>query len=202
MASSRRPIIAVDGDGVTLDYHHGYRAAWHRAFGQLPAIRDPRAYWALDRYEVSHLSGDALDRFRRCFDEDHWSTLPPLPGAVDACNALHDAGFALICVTAIKAQFREARLRNLRACGFPIEQVVATPDTATGTSPKADALRDLKPVAFVDDYLPYLQGIPGEVHAALIMREPNGSPNTGPGLRHAHSQHVDLASFAAWWLGR
>jgi hypothetical protein len=30
-----------------------------------------------------------------------------------------------------------------------------------------------------DDFLSYLRGIPDNIHAALILREPNGSPNVG-----------------------
>jgi hypothetical protein len=57
-------------------------------------------------------------------------------------------------------------------------------------------------VAFADDFLPYLRGLPPEVHAALILRAPNGTPNTGPELTLAHSVHQDLAEFADFWLAR
>ncbi len=202
MTSPRKPVIALDGDGVLVDYHQAYRAAWAKAFGAVPAVRDPQAYWPIDRFEVRRLAGDELEQFRRCFDEDYWSSIPAIPGAVAACHALADAGYELVCVSAIHAQHQQARLRNLRACGFPIERVIATSHNDTGTSPKAVALRALQPVAFVDDYLPYLRGIPGDIHAALILREPNGSPNVGDELAFAHSQHADLAGFASWWLNR
>lgn len=202
MSLSRKPVIALDGDGVLVDYHHAYRSAWARAFGTVPAVRDPNAYWAIDRYDVWRLAGEELEQFRRCFDYDHWSSLPALPGAVEACHALVDAGYELVCVTAIKSHLQPARIKNLRDCGFPIERVIATPHNEETMSPKAVALRELKPVAFVDDYLPYLHGIPADIHAALILREPNGSPNVGEGLRNAHSQHANLAAFADWWLSK
>lgn len=66
-------------------------------------------------------------------------------------------------------------------------------------SPKAAALRELRPVAFVD-YLPYLRGIPEDIHVALVLREPNGSPNQGDELARVDSQHANLADFARWWL--
>lgn len=202
MNQSRKPVIALDGDGVLVDYHQAYRSAWAKAFGTVPAVRDPNAYWPLDRFEVRRLKGDELEQFRRCFDYEYWSTIPALPGAVDACHALADAGYELVCVTAIQSHFQSARLQNLRDHGFPIERVVATSHTDSEISPKAAALRELQPVAFVDDYLPYLRGIPREVHAALVLREPNGSPNVGEELSHAHSKHADLASFANWWLSQ
>jgi phosphoglycolate phosphatase-like HAD superfamily hydrolase len=202
MSLSQKPVIALDGDGVLVDYHQAYRAAWAKAFGAVPAVRDPHAYWPIDRFEVWRLEGDELEQFRRCFDYECWSSIPAIPGAVDGCQALADAGYDLVCVTAIQSHLQSARLKNLRDCGFPIERVIVTPHTDVGASPKAAALRELQPVAFVDDYLPYLRGIPTEIHAALILREPNGSPNVGDGLHCAHSQHTNLASFAAWWLTR
>ena len=78
--------------------------------------------------------------------------------------------------------------------------MIATSSKDHSISPKAQALRDLRPVAFVDDFLPYLHGIPEDIHAALILREPNGSPNTGDDLHYAHSQHANLAEFASWWI--
>jgi phosphoglycolate phosphatase-like HAD superfamily hydrolase len=195
-----KKIIALDGDGVLLDFHSAYRLAWERAFGVLPDIVDHQAYWAMDRYDVRRLEGEERKRFADCFDHVHWSSLPALPGAVDACHRLNDAGYELVCVTAIPAEFEDARMANLRQAGFPIERIIATPMSVYGDSPKVVALTELKPLAFVDDYLPFFAGIPSEVHAALILREPNGSPNVGPELENIDSQHQDLPAFADWWL--
>lgn len=198
-----KPIIALDADGVLLDYHHAYARAWSKAFGTMPAVRDPQAYWPIDRWAVRLLAGDELTQFRACFDHHYWSTIPAIDGAVDACHALVAAGYELVCVSAIKTQFETARTQNLRDAGFPIARVIATDNTGIdATSPKAVALRELKPVAFVDDFLPYLYGIPPDIHAALVLREPNGSPNAGADLEWAHSRHANLADFTNWWLNR
>ena len=194
------PTIALDADGVLLDYNRAYADAWHRAFGLLPKERDPKAYWAVDRWEVARLTGEPLARFRSCFDEQFWSTVPALPRAVEACHRLQQAGYRLVCVSALDLRFERARALNLQRLGFPIERVIATGNDATHRSPKADALAALQPVAFVDDYLPYMQGLPLGLHSALIHREPNGSPNKGPQLSAVHSEHEDLGEFAAWWL--
>jgi hypothetical protein len=195
-------IIALDADGVLLDYHATYRRAWGKAFGELPGLRDPNAYWAMDRWDVRRLKGEELDVFRACFDEDYWASIPAIPNAVRACEELCAAGYELVCVSAIGSRFQSARLRNLRDCGFPIDRVIATANTANDASPKAAALRELRPIAFVDDFLPFLLGIPNDIHAALVLREPNGSPNVGEDLSLAHSQHSDLADFASWWTSR
>lgn len=197
-----KPLIALDADGVLLDYHQAYACAWAKAFGAMPAIRDPLAYWPIDRWAVRRLVGEELAQFRACFDHHYWSTIPAITGAVDACHALVAAGYDLVCVSAIERQFEAARLQNLRDCGFPIARVVATEHVGVDASPKAAALRELEPVAFVDDFLPYLCGIPAGIHAALVLREPNGSPNIGDDLTWAHSRHADLADFTTWWLTR
>jgi hypothetical protein len=125
-----------------------------------------------------------------------------MEGAIEACHRLHDAGFDLVCVSALEAEFETARLRNLRDHGFPIERVIATGNAASDRSPKADAIATLNPQAFVDDYLPYLRGLPAHVHTALISRALNGSPNTGAELALARSVHDDLPDFAEHWLSR
>ena len=115
----------------------------------------------------------------------------------------HDAGFDLVCVSALEAEFESARLRNLRDLGFPIERVIATGNAAGERSPKADAIAELNPEAFVDDYLPYMRGLPPHVHTALVLRAPNGSPNVGDEMSLlARSIHPDLPDFASHWLAR
>jgi phosphoglycolate phosphatase-like HAD superfamily hydrolase len=197
-----KPIVALDADGVLLDFHVGYAGAWERAFGQRPSERDPLAYWPVDRWEVERLDEAGRAHFRSFFDETFWTSVPPIEGAVDACHRLHDAGFDLVCVSALEFEYEAARLRNLRSLGFPIERVVATGNAAGERSPKADAIAMLEPEAFVDDYLPYLRGMPVHVHTALILRAPNGSPNTGADLTLVRSVHPNLSDFAMHWLNR
>jgi len=197
-----RPLIALDADGVLLDFHLGYASAWQRAFGQAPTERDPLAYWPMDRWQVDRLDPARRAQFRAAFDAHFWTTVPAIDGAVDACHRLHDAGFELICVSALDSEFEAARLRNLRDLGFPIERVIATGNAAGERSPKADTIEALQPLAFVDDYVLYMRGVPAHVHTALVMRAPNGSPNTGPDMALAKSLHDDLAGFADHWLAR
>jgi len=197
-----RPLIALDADGVLLDFHLGYAGAWARAFGSAPAERDPLAYWPIDRWQVERLDEERRAHFRRHFDEQFWSSVPAIEGAVEACHRLHDAGFDLVCVSALEAAHEAARLRNLRDHGFPIERVIATGNAAGERSPKADAIAAIQPLAFVDDYLPYFRGVPDSVHRALIMRGSSGTPNTGAELSLADSLHDDLLAFAADWLKR
>ncbi len=195
-----RDIIALDADGVLLDLNLGYATVWQRAFGRSLAERDPNAYWPMDRWHVERLDDAGRARFRSHFDETFWASVPALAGAVEACQRLHAADYELVCVSALDAQFEAARLRNLRQHGFPIDRVIATGNAAGELSPKAEAIAVLRPVAFVDDYLPYFRGIPAGVHRALVLRGSNGSPNVGEEMALVHSLHDDLAAFATAWL--
>jgi phosphoglycolate phosphatase-like HAD superfamily hydrolase len=191
--------IAIDGDGVLLDYNAAYAHAWQRAFGEIPALRNPNAYWPMDRWAVQHLTGASLEKLRSNFDEEFWSTIPAVPGAVEACEALTRHGHELVCVTALDERFASARARNLRSLGFPIARVITTDNTVSNRSPKAHVLNTLRPVAFVEDYAPYLMGVDASIHLALIMRDADGSPNTGELMQLPNSQHSDLLGFANWW---
>lgn len=201
-SNKTKGIIALDADGVLLDYHASYAMAWQKAFGVIPALKDPLAYWPIDRWDVQRVTGNELERFRQCFDKEFWSAIPALPGALEACHLLKDAGYELVCVSALKETYRLSRLKNIRDHGFPIDDVIATEHSDTGISPKAKALSDLKPVAFVDDYLPYFRGVPADIHMALITREPNGTPNFGDELSNVSSSHLNLLEFATWWVSK
>jgi len=202
MSPNRSTLIALDADGVLLDYNLAYARAWERAFGIYPALRDPQSYWPIDRWAVERLAGERLDCFRAAFDESFWEAVPAMEGAVDACQRLVNGGYSLVCVTALEPRYAEARARNLRALGFPINEVVATSKLEHDRSPKAETLGRLNPVAFVDDFLPYHRGVGPSVHKALILREPKGSPNMGEELEIVDSKHQDLSAFVTWWLDR
>lgn len=197
-----RKRIALDCDGVLLDYATAYANAWTRAFGEVPVLRNPQAYWPMERWGIPQLAGEPLVQFRAVFDEEFWSNIPAVSGALDACHRLVQAGYELVCVTALQEQYQHARERNLRALGFPIGQVIVTDNVASKVSPKAEAIDRLRPVAFVDDYGPYLVGVDAAVHRALILRDPQGSPNVGEYLQLADSTHADLSGFARWWISR
>lgn len=197
-----KEIIALDADGVLLDYHAAYRMAWFKAFGVLPGVKDARAYWPIDRWDVSTLEGDALTHFRAQFDQEFWSTIPAIFGAVEACHGLVEQGYELVCVSAIESKYETARFENLKSNGFPIGRVITTSAKVELESPKAKALRQLNPIAFVDDYAPYFSGVEQKIHKALLLRECNGSPNIGDNLSLVDSAHCDLSEFSNWWIDR
>lgn len=183
-----------------MDYAKAYANAWAKYSGTVLVEHDPRAYWPMQRWGVPQLAGRALEDFRAHFDEMFWSSIPAVAGALEACELLANNGYELICVTALDARYARARKQNLLSLGFPIKRVIATSLHAPLESPKAAVLRELKPVAFVDDFGPYFAGVDPDIHKALVVRDPNGSPNTREVLALADSHHADLHGFACWWL--
>jgi 5' nucleotidase, deoxy (Pyrimidine), cytosolic type C protein (NT5C) len=195
----RPRIIAIDADGVLLNYNLAYASAWSKAFGEFPQERDPEAYWAYDRWAVERLSGYALNYFRSFFDEEFWSSIPIIEGADVACEMLVRRGHELVCVTAMEARYSAARKRNLQRLNLPISDVISVEHHANGVSPKATVLNELQPAAFVDDYLPYFYGVDASVYRCLVTRERNGSPNHEHPYDSVSSCQPDLLHFAKSW---
>lgn len=193
------PIIALDCDGVLLDYNLAYASLWERAFGYYPKEINPDGYTALQRWDVKMLEGKELQRLRDCTDWHFWSTMPALPGAVDACKHLVDMGYELVCVTAIDRKHVDHRFENLINLGFPISHVYATGSDvpSLNKSPKADIVNSLGVEYFVDDFLPYFRGVDHSIKKILIQRASFGSPNDGHELAWVQ-EHDSLPHFVDW----
>lgn len=199
---NKKPLIALDVDGVLLDYSTAYAKAWEKAFGQHPVEVNPHAFWPHERWGIPWLEGEQLKHFKAQFDEVFWSTLPALPGAVEACAQLIDAGFELIAVTAIDSDWLDARILNLQSRGFPIERVAATGGALPGRpNPKAAVVNELMPIAFVDDYPPFLEGLHPSIHKVLIC---TSTEEKFPSWQHTnhHSVHGSLFAFVSVWSAR
>lgn len=195
-------LITIDGDGVMVDYTTAYGRRWAQCFGTIPRVLDANAYWPRDVYSVEELEGERLEKFRHHGGDAFWQSFDALPGAVEACLKLSKAGFDLVCVTALTPQYGPARLANLRNLGFPIDKVYATGDDHDGRNPKQELINELKPAAFVDDYLHYMQGIDPAVHTALIEAGKNKSPNWDSKYQPPKGIYKNLLAFADWWVDR
>lgn len=204
MRPERRGLVALDGDGVLIDYVKAYGAAWAKYLDCDVSVADADAYFPHHHWGVPWLTGSDLQRFRSFFDTEFWSSIPAIDGALEACRLLVENGCGLVCVTALHHDHREARQANLTALSFPIATVHTTPRTSAdvnNSSPKAELLSQLRPVAFVDDFLPYMHGVPSSIHRALIMRGSKGSPNSDYAESGCvDSTHATLLEFARWWV--
>lgn len=193
-------IFALDADGVLLNYNAAYPGVYQKAFGKpLPLVRAD-AYHAGAAYGLTLEPGTVEhDQFFAHFDTDDWSNMPLLPGVREACWALHDAGYQLVCVTSMPTRFEAARLANFQRHKLPIERVIAT-GRYLGDNPKRSHIEELGPIVFVDDLAHNFLGLGPEVHKALIDYGRFDSPNQGPEAALADSRHGSFVEFAYWWL--
>lgn len=194
-----KPCIALDADGVLLNYNAAFPGVHQKAFGRpLPQVR--KAYHARNVYDLVLPKGTPEhDVFFAHFVEEDWRKMPALEGAVEACHALHDAGFRLVCVTSMPPEHAPARVHNFRELGFPIEDVIAVGRHGEG-NPKLETIEMLSPMAFVDDLASNFEGLGAHVHKALIEYGHFDSPNLELDPALADSQHASVKQFADWWL--
>lgn len=193
-APSRRPIIAIDADGVMLDYNAAFAVIFKLAFGRELELADPSAFHATNQWGLPAMSSEEKAAFYAAADEHGiWRSMPAFPGAVEAVQALHDMGYDIVCVTSMPTEHGPDRLANLKALGFPIERVIATHRHGS-ENPKRAPIEELAPVFFIDDLLKNFEGIekPG-IQLVYLDREYSDAPNA----RHGGiARHMDVPTLA------
>ncbi|CAF4060244.1 unnamed protein product [Rotaria sordida] len=167
--TNKKPSIALDCDGVLLDHHTTFAQVYEKAFGKQLTVVSPTSYRAADKYGVK-LTSEEEDQFYAVWDAEAWRTMPMLDGSLEACHLLHQAGYELVCVTAMPPRFADHRLENFRSHGFPIDRVIGTGWDGENPSnnPKKQAIEELHPVVFVDDSRRNFKDIQG-VHTRLVF---------------------------------
>ncbi len=195
-------IIALDCDGVLLDYNKAYPKAWFNAFGEVLERKNPGMFFAYNEYDCAFKNRAQKDEFYDCQGMDFWSNMEPLDGALDACFDLVYMGYELICVTSMPDRFLQPRIKNLNHLGFPISKTFATGrdrSITTPYNPKREVLLDINPLAFVDDHADNFLDLPGSgIHLALIDRNQPDSPNKDL-MVHTNSVHNNLSDFVSFW---
>lgn len=192
-------LLAIDGDGVVVDYRQAYPVVWKKAFGaELPMVR-PDAYHAHNAYGIVWESPAQEEHFFRHFDDEAWSTMPAMEGVLDACNQLVKAGHTLVCVTSMNPRFADARRQNFRTLGLPVSEVYAVKRLDSG-NPKLKVLHELGAAALVDDLLDNFEGLADAIHRAYIDYGRYDAPGIGSTFIRRHSTHSSLLDFARYWL--
>ncbi|CAF1492790.1 unnamed protein product, partial [Adineta steineri] len=167
--SNPKPIIALDCDGVLLDYHATFAQIYEQTFGKKLTVVSPKAHYAERKYNVN-FNDDEKEEFKQVWNEYGWRRMPMHDGALEACLLLHEAGYELICVTAMSSSFIEHRLENFRLHGFPIDKIISSgyDKDNFNNNPKRKIIEDLNPVVFVDDLRRNFNNIQ-HVHTKLIF---------------------------------
>jgi hypothetical protein len=162
-------IIAIDVDGVLVNYRNAYAKRWEQAFGEHPKVKNKDAYRLWDYWDIPFLTrADLLAKLENYSTSDFWRNMPPIQGALEGCQILVDAGYELVAVTACAPRFAPERTANLEDLGYPISKVMCVGSTNSGFSPKAEIINEMKPAYFIDDFIDYFHGIDPDIKKVLI----------------------------------
>lgn len=153
-----RPLLIVDADEVLLLFADGFAQflaekelyfdfASYELHGNVRRRSDNTA---LSETEVNQV----LDEFRDAFD-----SLAPVPGAVEAMNAL-SLLLDIVVLSNMTPSQAPPRLRNFSAIGFNLPLMINT--GLKGPAVKALAQRAGRPVFFVDDLPHHLASVTEE----------------------------------------
>ena len=192
-------ILAIDGDGVLVDYRKAFPGVWKKAFGSDLQMLHENAYHATTAYGIHWESASQEAHFYAHFDDEAWEAMPALEGALEACQSLVAAGYRLVCVTSMNPAYVEARRRNFRALSLPLEEVVAVHRNHC-LNPKLEVLHRLRPLALVDDLADNFNGLDTGIHAAFIDYKRFDAPGREQGDVTANSVHGSLLEFSRFWL--
>lgn len=189
-----KPVIALDADGVLLDYHTAVIKLM-KELGQEPELDLPC-------YDLNNQIKNCPPKgheFWKLFREKGWEIMDPLPGAQAACHWLHDNGFKLVCVSALPPKNADNRLKNLRKLGLPIEKVYAT-GTSRGdvfVNPKKNIISSIGASVFVDDDYRYLSDVKS-CQRVLIDRGFHDSPNKKFDIHRTVNVHSSLYEWTSF----
>lgn len=179
--------LAFDCDGVLLNFDHGFGQVASDALGR-PVIKQNNAYELHLRYQLTETE---MARVWSALD-DHpqgWAGMNPLQGAREAVAYFKAKGFEIHVVTGIEPRLSETRVANLLAHSMPIDGIVCV---GNGKASKAEHLRSLGPVMFVDDRLFLLKEAPFVPHRVWVDHQDD---------QHGHLLEdpiVQVSSLAHW----
>ncbi|CAF1092795.1 unnamed protein product [Rotaria sordida] len=200
---NKKSIIALDCDGVLLNYQATFGQIYEKAFGKQLTVVSPNAYHSTTMYGVT-FTPEERTQFNAVWDVDGWRTMPMHDGALEACHLLHEAGYELICVTSMPASFTEHRLENLRSHGFPIDRVISAGHDKENPSrnPKKQAIEQLHPAIFVDDLRLNFTDIEDvQTKFVFIDNDCHDDPSRNDNI-HYDAKYPSLLAFVKDFLGQ
>lgn len=146
--------IALDVDGVLLDFEKGFRNAIKIVTGK-DLINTSNNYPLKQRY--SNLSDNEHIAVWQYLDKEGLANFPIYEGVDIAFNRLKETGYEIHLVTGIWESSKEMRLENLKKYNMIPHTIDCV---GTGISDKDIALRKHNPFYFVDDRIQHLESAP------------------------------------------
>ena len=160
-------VIALDVDGVLLDFMPAFEKAAEEVFGRKMDIHKDE--YKMDYYHLSKRINTSEEEVAKVLnymiETGVYANLKPLPGAIEAVKAIQEAGFKIAIVTALPEAAKESRLLNLKNyLGLVPDEIHCV---GMGMS-KGDKLREINPDVFIDDRIDYLASAPFIYHLAWV----------------------------------
>lgn len=142
--------VVFDCDGVVLGFDDHFPQVAQHALGlDAPLVRATNEYTLDLRYGITKAQMElVLDAYMT--HPLGWAGLPLLEGAADVIAEIRDRGHPIHMVTGIDERMKELRLDNLKAHGIEVDSIHCV---GMGHSSKADIIRQINPIVFVDDRL-------------------------------------------------
>lgn len=146
---AKTPVIALDVDGVLLDYLGGF-LPWLKDLGYLVEC-SPEEVPAPDLSDVIGTTNDEIIKLITNFSTtESFSNLRPYPGAIETLSALKRdySGIRIVAITSAGSSEQTARLRRKNLASFPLDDVTVLPLRSS----KASHLSALpSPTLYIDD---------------------------------------------------
>ena len=139
-------VAALDVDGVLGDFEKHWRECAEEVLGR-PMRKANEQHSMGGRYGLANKEVDAV---WRAFHATEWGSVPLYDHASELVLALEDLGCTVWAVTSIDERHRAARAESLAGL-IPDGRIVCVGDNAPASA-KANVLRDLDAVAFLDDH--------------------------------------------------
>jgi phosphoglycolate phosphatase-like HAD superfamily hydrolase len=191
-----KKIIALDCDGVLLNYNETYGRIFQEYFGMSLKTLDPTAYHVTNMFDITWPTPKDKSEFNKFFHSKGWGCMQPLPNAIQATHLLKQTGYHIVVVTSMPKTARTSRHNNLINLGFSIDETIATGRGKTMDNPKKPYIEKLKPDFFVDDLLKNFHTINTQTKFVLINTYAKDSPNLlCPNSVNLHSEHTNLLDF-------
>lgn len=157
---NNQPTIALDTDGVTLDFVPTWHRVAEQVLGRNLKEMNPASYSMHKKLNITKAEGDLV--WAEFYRNGSLAQLAPVPGAVEAVIELK-LHYNLVAVTAIDPVYTKLCEQNLADHGM------AMPVVAVGMSGcKRETLHRIRPILYVDDMVHHLKTAPTSTHVVWL----------------------------------
>jgi soluble P-type ATPase len=142
--------IVLDVDGVILDFGNNYINFAEKLLNR--KLNPNSSKYPL--HELLQIDKSEADFVWSKFSETkQWEKIPPFSNVQLAINKLNKLEIDIYIVTAIDNEHKESRLKNLKKIGLIPKGIFCV---GSGNQSKHHVIKDINPIAFIDDRLDHL----------------------------------------------